>query len=185
MLTIYNILLPESCISLSAKRIKKTALSGEGYLLYNINYSQLGPSKLPVNQNWHREKYGFNLSESEIEIFLLHRLAWQYFLQSENDYCVIAEGNDLVLENIIPNLDTLNLTRDDWDVLFPFSEKDVLETKDALERRRLKNYNSRERREYESYLLGRKWGSFIYFLTRKGMEKLLQIKEITQNWKFR
>lgn len=122
---------------------------------------------LTLNYDFMKQKYGFPISKYECDCFLTHYTAWQTFFQSEEKYCLVLEDttniispNDEVINEIQSLLDNIP----DWDVFFPFDPT-------------IGNENIKPS---IGYVLGYPWGSDAYFISKKGITKLLQIREIKQ-----
>lgn len=129
---------------------------------------------------WHIHQYGFPLSDSEMELLLLHRQAWQLFLDEGGGHCLIME-NHASFDGEVEDGFLDELEGEAWDVIFPFADSDVMATGKSFAQQSLLNPNIRELADYEPYLLGRKWGSTIYFLSRSGAEKLMKSDCFRQN----
>ncbi|MGJ1330127.1 MULTISPECIES: LicD family protein [Bacteroidota] len=120
-----------------------------------------------IDKSYHLEQYGFALSPSEIATFLLHISAWTRFLASDENHCLIIEEN--VNSNYLNfEPDFFDLLPDGWDVYFPYSGDGIKQNQTKL-----LNPNSREYYDVEPFFFGYEWGSSIYFLSKKGVEKLL------------
>ncbi len=142
-----------------------------------------GPGALPsgmFDSEWHIRQYGFPLSDSEMELLLLHRHAWQLFLQDGGRHCLIME-NHVSFDEDVDDGFLEELEGQDWDIIFPFADSDVMAAGKSFAQQSLLNPNIREQADYEPYLLGRKWGSAVYLLSRSGAEKLMAIECFRQN----
>jgi len=135
-----------------------------------------------IDTNFHKDRYGFPLSNSEILNFVTHQKAWSLFLNTDEPKCLILEDNvntHIDLQEINSSIMELS---DDWDLFFPYDpikcrQKDIkIDNRAKL----LVNPNIREMREWEPYVLGYQWGNSIYFVSRRGAEKLLAINTIRQ-----
>lgn len=130
-----------------------------------INESNI--TGISIDSNYHENRYGFELSQSEIDTAMLHIYAWKKFLDSGEDICLVLE------ENVnVEGLDFSDIALEDFpdgfDILFPFDKQPLTVSKVTL------NPNIREQVEYEPYFLGFEWGISIYFLSREGCSKLLK-----------
>jgi GR25 family glycosyltransferase involved in LPS biosynthesis len=126
----------------------------------------ISSSSLGISHEFMLGRYGFELSSKEIWQFRAHYSIWQNFAVSGQAYCLIIDHKSKVsgpVEVMERSIHKSLKKYSDCDVLFPFQA-----TTPEL-----------EKAEY-GYLLGYKWGSESYFLTRSGVEKLLSINEIRQ-----
>ncbi len=182
MPNVYKIILPDTCINLSKRSLCTNDKWFKGFNIKEISSYPPHYSKYKINRNWHKKRYGFFLSNTEINIFQMHIKAWEEFNYSNDNFCIIIEDKSLWMRDFV-NFDDIikDWDKGKWDVLFPFTEKDVLGQKNKFEKIVLKNFNHQEIKDYQSYLLGKKWGSFFYILSKDGVKKLLNIKQIRQN----
>ncbi|WP_209866511.1 LicD family protein [Chitinophaga sp. OAE865] len=120
-----------------------------------------------LDDNFMLSKYGFRISEYDYNAFITHYNIWTQFKQTDAAFCLIIEHNtyfnpsEVQDINVIINLLECN---GEWDVLFPFEQK-ILDRATPID---------------PGYLLGYHWGNAAYFLSKKGVEKLLSISEIRQ-----
>ncbi|WP_341841545.1 LicD family protein [Chitinophaga caseinilytica] len=114
---------------------------------------------IAVDEKYQDEEWGVGLSDFEIEYF---RANWQaishFLLQKEKKWCIIVEDgvavncSDDMLEDIASQIP------DEVDVFFPFGRKP--------EEAQLKVHPS---------IMGYFWGSQIYFISKGGAKKLMQL----------
>lgn len=124
-----------------------------------------GPLKL--NTEFMQKRYGFTISEYDRDCFLTHHIAWQEFKKKNEEYCLIFEDTATINLCDVKLFDEiLNLLKEnqDWDIFFPFDRTNTIDRKKPV----------------IGYILGYPWGSDAYFITRKGVDKLLEIQEIKQ-----
>lgn len=176
-MVVYQIVLPGSIKfrnkdSYSLKRLDRKNI-------VKILENQVNIDSAKIDLKWHLEKYSFVLSESEILVYLMHQQAWKLFLKSGDDYCMIVD-NSLYLNKTIDQ-ETFNQLekKQDWDIYFPFTLERINKY-DKLKKIDLINVNVREYKDYEPYLLGKKWCGSIYFLRKSGAKILLKTKKISQ-----
>ncbi|WP_316837742.1 LicD family protein [Pedobacter nutrimenti] len=124
-------------------------------------------SSLQLDRDYMLTRYGFPLSNYERDHFNTHFEIWKIFKNSDAPFCLIINENvnfKSPLSNCI--LELVSLLSDDqkWDVYFPFEKEEV---KDV------------DKFDF-GYLLGCYWGIDVYFVSRKGVDKLLSINTIKQ-----
>lgn len=129
------------------------------------------------NQEMYKQKYGFELSNQEKYNFQQHRNIWKQFIESNLPYCLIIESNVRINCNYETLLEPTIVFPEDLDIFFPYDRPAYINKRDAHEKK-IQNANLREPYLVESYVLKYKWGNSIYYLSRKGAKKLLEIKEI-------
>ena len=136
---------------------------------------------ISVDSNYHKDMYGFPLSDSEILNFMAHREAWKQFLHTGESWCLILETNVEINIDFQDINSTIGELPEDWDLFFPYdpSEYQAINEKDNPAKL-LVNPNVREIRNWEPYLPGYQWGNSIYFISHKGAEKLLAIRTVRQ-----
>jgi len=147
-----------------------------------VYYSNQISLEYNLNRLWHKETYGFELSESEYDLHLTHRFAWQSFLDGNEPFaCFVEEGINVDL-NYNEILKSISLLDGDWDVFFPYDMfKHVKQLRDKdLSKMLQENINIHDIVEDDPYYLGFHWGSTIYFLSRKGCHTLCQNTEVKQ-----
>ena len=175
MLQIYHIQLPISeYYQFATSNLKRSGVSIE-----SIEWISEMDDDVDINEEYHEKKYGFPLSKNETIDFLIHRNLWKKFLESNKTWCMIIENNihlDISVEKLLNTVSTLDK---DCELFFPYDP--VEDRKKYVENvKKVKNPNVNEIKDEESYFLGYQWGNFIYFINRKGAEKLLEIKQISQ-----
>lgn len=140
-----------------------------------VEASQILNKEIQVDQEAHITRYGFELSQEEINIARAHIGLWHKFLLSGEEYCLIIEDS-VSIETIEEKFfeDLHGSLEEDWCTCFPYN---------PLEKR-TKNFNLNVRNltpfEYyndDPFFLGTEWGTYIYLLSKKGAKILL--KEIT------
>lgn len=122
-------------------------------------------SQLSLDDNYMFTKYGFHLSDYECDQFHTHFEIWKTFKKSDAPFCMIISENTSLKLSAGFHLKKLKetLTKDqNWDIYFPF-EKSEVEDENKFE---------------FGYLLGCYWGLHAYFVSRKGVDKLLNIETI-------
>jgi GR25 family glycosyltransferase involved in LPS biosynthesis len=132
---------------------------------------------ISIDMKWHGNRFGFELSASEILNFLTHRKVWKEFLNSGEPYCMIVESNVKFSAPIDDIVCSVKEPEEDWDLFFPYDieEKNGMTQVSGM---KLLNPNLREGINSEPYPLGYKWGNSIYLASRRGAEKLLQINPV-------
>jgi GR25 family glycosyltransferase involved in LPS biosynthesis len=121
---------------------------------------EINPQEENIDFNYLQKVYNIRLSSEEIITFQYHRLAWRKFIISEKSYCLIIEDN-VSLNDDIKLFDHISDLPAGWDISFPF---DKLEESPVTE-----NF---------PYFLKLYWGSCVYFISRSGALKLLDIQQI-------
>jgi GR25 family glycosyltransferase involved in LPS biosynthesis len=132
---------------------------------------------IAIDRNYHKDLYGFELSSNEILNFLTHRKIWEEFLTSKEPYCMIVESNVRFNASIYDIQHSIEELYEDWDLFFPY-DMEEMSSDMQVSGMKLLNPNLREISNRDSYLLGYKWGNSIYFISKKGVEKLLQCNTI-------
>lgn len=170
---IYQIILPESIITNNSEIKLGGKEDSEIEKIDHIN--SIKEEELSIDKNPHKERFGFELSDSEISNFLSHREAWKKFIDTNLPWCLIIESNTNLDTSIKKISSTINKLPADWDVFFPY---DYEENTQTMNGKNLLNINTWEFCKIESYLLGYKLGNSIYMLSRSGAKKLLDINTI-------
>lgn len=119
-------------------------------------------SGLEVDRDFMQKKYGFQICEAEIENFRSHRKAWARFLGSPFEFCLIMEQGTILnapLSDVFESVGLNNI----WDVFYPFDRSHLLGKGCS-----------------EPYFLKIQWGSFAYFVNKRGAAKLMEISTIRQ-----
>ncbi|TCD27791.1 hypothetical protein EZ456_07535 [Pedobacter psychrodurus] len=123
-------------------------------------------SSLSLDSNYMFKKYGFSLSDYECDLFNTHFEIWKIFKDSDAPFCLIINENvnfKYPSDLYIRILNELLINDNKWDVYLPFEKEEV---KDE---------------DFEfGYLLGCYWGIDAYFISRNGIDKLLNIDTIQQ-----
>lgn len=119
-------------------------------------------AELPVDFSYARNKYGIDISEQSIYCFNRHRMIWKLFKESGRDCCLVIEDKTVPQISMSECMDYLNDLPQDWDIFFPFDKSEELSIMG------------------QPFVLGHYWGSFIYFLSKTGVEKLLEVEVIRQ-----
>ena len=147
----------------------------------NIAFPAKINESISVDANYHKDRYGFPLSNSEILNFMAHRQAWKKFLHAKEPWCLILESN----VNIHIDSQTIQSSicelPEDWELFFPYDAREyhaIIEKEFST--KEIVNPNYREMQHWDPYLLGYQWGNSIYFVSRQGAEKLLAIDTIRQ-----
>ncbi|MDR0836533.1 MAG: glycosyltransferase family 25 protein, partial [Tannerella sp.] len=168
----FRIVLPESASVEKPLEISDVAIG-------NIIQSTIR-NDLKVIVEAYRKSYGFELSPCEIQNYAAHRAAWQQFVQSGAEWCLITESNVSLQAEVETFLYPVAELPTDWDVFIPYTKEKM--QKKMQEKSRgmsLQNSNTREYDRPEPYMLQYKFGNSIYFLSRKGARKLLESDTIT------
>lgn len=150
-------------------------LSGESLKVIDILPAQ-NRQQLNVETNWHTKRYGFDIPASDIANYHLHYTAWQSFKESKEEWCMIVDASVKIETDIADILLRIQALPDEWDVYFPFDRFRIHEKQKELIRihnQSLLNPNKREYNDFLPFVLGFEWGNSIYFLSRKGVDKLL------------
>lgn len=129
---------------------------------------------LLIDYSYHENRYGFRLSDSEIRDYLAHRQVWEDFLQTGEPGCWVIESNvqlQISAKELQETTEELSEEKE-LDLFYPYGEESETNGRTLL------NPNRVEAHRREPYLLGYKWGNSIYYLTRKGATKLLQMDTI-------
>ncbi len=124
-------------------------------------------STLKLNNDFMIQRYGFEISKYDRDCFLTHYTSWQTFEQSDEKYCLILEDTTSVNsfnDDFFDKMQILLEENKDWDIFFPFDYTNGIDDK----------------RLSIGYILGYHWGSDAYFISKKGVSKLLKIQEIKQ-----
>lgn len=167
---IYHIILPEDVVT-----EQKITLSGLAPTIDRIKQPNTVSNNMIIDTFDYRQKYGFDLSNSEICNFQSHQIAWQHFLESDTEWCLVLESNVCINTSTDEIIDCIRELPDDWDLFFPY---DIQMNKMKINGESLININRWEFGKYEPYLLRHKLGNSIYLLSRKGAEKLTRINII-------
>ena len=128
---------------------------------------------------YHLNKYGINFSRGEIANFLTHKLVWEYFLKTDEPFCLVVEDNvkvDFMLEQIIKSISELP---DDWDVFVPYDLDNDLNKfpRDGF----IINYPESELfMKSKSNFLWKTAGNSIYAISRTGATKMQGIENAKQ-----
>ena len=174
-LQVYRIILPTDRYVNQQFSIHKQCI--DSISIKEIDYKKLLNADLPIDTNFHQETYGFPLSHSEIANFIQHREIWKMFLDSSEPYCLIVESNVSANLSVSDILLTINDLPSDWDLFFPYDTFQYIKKLNGAGLKLL-NPNTKEIRSREPYLLRQKWGNSIYFLSKSGAQKLLEIDSI-------
>lgn len=135
--------------------------------LSSINFETLKlegiQSNLKIQDDFMKNIYGFNLSETEIKMFNAHVQIYQHFLASGQPYCLILENIKSLNKGLYEIEEKLRELPEDWEVFFPFDRSDHTD-------------------QYckKFYILGNRWGTDAYFINRKGAKKMTSIDRIRQ-----
>ena len=134
-----------------------------------------------IDYGFHKEQYGFPLSNSEILNFMAHRIAWKQFLNTNEPWCIMLENNVSLNAELHEIYNAIQVLPEDWELFFPYDpfriQEGMIQNNPA---KFLVNPNSWEMNDWEPYFLGYKWGNSIYFINREGARRLLSIVTIRQ-----
>lgn len=142
---------------------------------YHQSENKIKPNII-IDHNFHKNKYGFPLSNNEINNFLIHSNIWNIFLENNNPWCLIIESCIEIKTSFYDIIKDIEEMPDDWDIFFPYDLQD--EYQNMQYGISLLNPNPREQADNDPYMFGYKWGNSIYCISRKGAEKLSQISVI-------
>ncbi|MBP2616642.1 LicD family protein [Chryseobacterium jejuense] len=118
------------------------------------------------DQNFHKDKYGFEMSPTDIQNYSAHIFIWEYISKNGiTEPCIIIE-NDVKLNSTYKELckDIYSLPNR-WDLIIPYNK---LQQDISL------------RNEIFPSRLGYYWGSYIYVLNGEKIAKLNSLKNIKQ-----
>lgn len=172
-MNIYRILLPETVYQPQPFHIEISPDDSETQVV-EIHFPTDIKTDLPIDYSYHENRYGFRLSNSEIRDYLAHRQVWEDFLQTGEPGCWVIESNvqlQISAKELQETTEELSEEKE-LDLFFPYEGGHGMNGLDLL------NSNYAEHHKHEPYLLGYKWGNSIYYLTRKGTTKLLQMDTI-------
>jgi GR25 family glycosyltransferase involved in LPS biosynthesis len=168
----YRIVLPERTVAEKPLKISNIEIE-------DITQSKIGED-LKINADIYCKHYGFKLSLSEIQNYAAHRAAWQHFMQSDAQWCLIVESNVTLQTGVETFLNPVAELPPDWEVFIPYTKETMKQkTEKKSHGMSLQNDNTREYDRPEPYLLRYKFGNSIYFLSRKGARKLLETDTVT------
>lgn len=125
------------------------------------------PRNLCVDFKFMIDKYGFSLSDSEIDQFHIHYFMWSQFYDSNESLCFIVENLKQLnfhISDVLNSATTLFQNNSEWDIYFPFDPEE-------------ENNGNFE----FGYILGYRWGAEGYFLKRSAAKKLLDLNSIGQS----
>lgn len=124
---------------------------------------------LCVDVDWHRDRYGFDLSNGDICNYKIHYAAWSHFNTIDADYCLIFENN-VILSQSISYIEETILEAGDFDIIFPFDRVNEMREK----------YRNSSSIDVDPYFFGYKWGSSIYALSKRGSARMCKNFTIKQ-----
>jgi GR25 family glycosyltransferase involved in LPS biosynthesis len=130
--------------------------------LTNINHEKV-LNILNIDFLYRVKKVGIKLSEFELSLYFKHYIAWKYFQETNDPYCLIIENIDNVIQKGEYILNIINEFPNDCDIFFPY---------DGL-KRATKDYQI-------TYTMGYRWGMDAYFLNQKAAKILLKTNTIKQ-----
>jgi hypothetical protein len=167
---IYHIQLPQQIYKKRAITIPNDCEVNIAKIPFNNQFID----HISIDKEYHREKFGFELSNCELFDFLTHYDIWKTFLETGEKYALIIESNVKLVITSEQLFETLSSFPDDLDLYFPYDTFEYIDLHPATGGTLL-NRNIRELRRIESYELDCKWGNSIYFISRNGVEKLIKI----------
>lgn len=114
----------------------------------------------------HVEKYGFEISPSDIANYSAHVFIWEYILSNNlKKTCIIIE-NDIELKYSFDDInDYISTLDEEWDIIIPY---DKLNTDPTL------------RHEIFPSRLGYYWGSYFYIVNSININRILSLSKIKQ-----
>jgi len=116
-----------------------------------------------VDFSYRKTKFGIELSEFELQLYLKHYMAWRYFSHTEEPYCLIIENIASVIQSGESILEVISNFSNDCDVFFPYN---------GLKRA--------TRPPQITYLLGYRWGIDAYFISQNAARIFLETTTIKQ-----
>ncbi|MCW1962534.1 LicD family protein [Chryseobacterium viscerum] len=121
---------------------------------------------LSNDQNFHKNKYGFEISPTDIQNYAAHIFIWEYILKNDITIpCIIIE-NDVKLkhkyEELRKDIDSLP---NEWDLIIPYNKLQG---------------NTISRNEIFPSRLGYYWGSYIYVINGEKITSMDCLKSIKQ-----
>lgn len=128
--------------------------------LTSYNYSDHNQHGLTIENGRTLETRGYPLSPFELTIYHRHYAAWKDLVESNEEYALVLENVNAIhftandLDDIIASFES------EWDVIFPFN-----------------GFNKKEKQN-PSFTLGFRWGTDAYFVNRKCLPQLLNLRII-------
>lgn len=147
-------------------------------LVDKICFSDCEPATTVCDDNY-RMNYGFPLSPYEIQNYNAHIKAWKIFRDSNEQWAMIIESNVDLSVDIETLYSQLNDLPSNAELFFPYDIFSLIKNKKNEKWKQIKNPNTNEIRNFEAYMLGCKHGNSIYFINKKGVEKMLNINIIS------
>lgn len=172
---VYHIVLPKHIVQEETMNINGAETVNIVRILQDSTIHHMAMSDIDMTS--YSAKYGFNLSTNEICNFLSHKEAWSQLKKNDFNWCLIIESNVLLDVNMKEIYESIKQLPPSWDIFIPYDHKDLY-LKGKNNGKDLINTNIWERFRPEPYLTGYKLGNSIYFLSKAGALKLLEINEI-------
>ena len=156
-------------------------VKSKGVFIENIIAPVRIEAEVSIDTNFHKNLYGFSLSNSEILNFMAHRIAWKQFLKTNESWCLIIEEDVHFCIDLSAINSTLQELPEDWEVFFPYEPYEYQITIDKTNTSNFFiNQTFKGITDWEPYTMGYQWGNSNYFINRSGVEKLLDIRTIRQ-----
>lgn len=120
----------------------------------------------PNNQEYHLDKYGLEMSPTDIQNYSAHIFVWEYIFRNKiTQPCIIIE-NDLKLTSSYEEIcSEINTIESEWDLLIPYNKV---------------NQEPSSRNEIFPSRLGYYWGSYFYVINAQNIKKVLSLSNIKQ-----
>lgn len=144
-------------------------IKNEAIHLKNGNINVEICSNIPLQKNdptFHTEKYGFDMSQKDIQNYTAHICIWEYIFNNGIVHpCIIIENNVELHKTYEEIVEDVNLLENVWDILIPY---------DKL------SQTSCSKHEIFPSRLGYYWGSYFYILNGISINKILSLRNIKQ-----
>jgi len=119
--------------------------------------------QISVDTSYRKEKLGIELSKLEVKLYLKHYMAWKYFSETEDPYCLIIENIKSICQPAEYIMDLLSKLEKDCDIFFPYNG--LRRATQALQ---------------ITYLVGFRWGIDAYFISQNAARIFLNTNLIKQ-----
>lgn len=133
----------------------------------NSSIINLPPCLCKIDYGYFVENYGYPLSEYEAGFFNKHTIMWRNFLANSQEEWLMLYNEKVNIHVSRKKIEkALSALTKDVEVFFPYDK--------------LANLKQVTSPLLSGTRLGFFWGSYIYFINRKGAEKMLALKNIKQ-----
>jgi LicD family len=122
-------------------------------------------SDLSIDLKFNVQKYGRSLTGAEVACFNTHHRAWRIFAETEETVGLVIENGTSINVSYDEVEQATNGLSSTCDVCFPFDETTSIGSLSPV---------------IGGFFSGKEWGSFAYFITQSGVERLLTIDTIRQ-----